>query len=218
MLPARLFFIPILVMAVVVSGCAVNQVHPEFEKRLAGKEKITGLLVKIEVTGLEKGGMKHMQLEADESVMFMAMRGMQQLFSEQQLQQMGDAPDLHLPEELVGFGYNEDEAERDTKLLEKLLKSALGDPEQVVSGERLESVKRLASRTGGDAVILGDIRIRRHISEESGSLADLFSILGALGGQYYVPAGANHATGRWAIIDPEDGSILRTFVDSFQYK
>jgi hypothetical protein len=213
----KLTMLPALIVALVMSGCAANHVHPEFEKRLTGTEKISGLIVRLESTGLERGGMKHIPLPEDESVMFIAMRGMQQLFSEQQLQQMGAAPALHLPEELIEFGYEQSEAERDTKLLAALLKSALGVPEQPVRGDKLEAVRRLASRTGGDIVILGDIRTRRHMSEESRSFSDFLSIIAAAGGQYGVPGGRDSAVSLWAIVDPTDGSVLRTLEDAVRF-
>lgn len=213
----RLTRLPLLFVFLLASGCAANHVHPEFETRLSGAEKITGLIVRLESTGLERGGLKHMPLPEDESVMFVAMRGMQKLFSEQQLQQMGAAPSLHLPEELIGLGYEKSEAEGDTRLLASLLKSAVSNPRQLVRGDEMEAVRRLASRSGGDIVLLGDIRTRRHMSEESRSFGDFLAILAAAGGQYGAAGGRDIATSIWAIIDPNDGNVLRALEDTVRY-
>ena len=199
----------LLFVTPLLSGCASNHTHPNFESRLSGMEKITGFIVKLESTGLERGGLKHVQLSDDETVIFIAMRSMQKLFTEQQLQKMKASPTLHLQAELIGLGYEEGEVKRDTKLLAGLLASVIRNPRQPVRVDELKAVRRLASRSAGDFILLGDISIRRHISEKSRSLADFLSILAAAGGQYGVPGGQDTANSRWAIVDPVDGGVLR---------
>lgn len=214
----RLTRLPLLFVFLLASGCATNHVDPEFEMRLSGAEKITGLIVRHESIGLEWGGLKHVPISEDETVMYVAKRGMTKLFSEQQLQQMRTSPSLHLPGQLIGLGYDKSEAERDTKLLTGLLKSAISNPKKTIQGNELETVRRLASRTGGDIVLLGNIRINYHISEESRSFADFLSILAAAGGQYgVVPMGQNTAVSLWAIIDPGNGNVLRALEDTMRY-
>jgi hypothetical protein len=207
--------IPAIAILLTLAACAANHVHPDFEQRISGPVKATGLIVKIESIGLEHGGMKHTPRPPDESVMFMAMRNMQQLFTQERLERMG-SPELHLPEELVNFGYEQAEAGRDTKLLADLLASAVSNPQLPARGEALAAVKRLATRTGGDIILLGEIHSRVHVSEESRSTGNLLSILAAAGGQYGVPAGRDTMNSKWVIIDPADGKVLRTLVDTWR--
>lgn len=213
----RLTRLPVLLVFLYASGCATNHVHPEFGTRLDDTKKITGLIVHLESTGLERGGLKHTPLAEDEFAMWAALHAMQQLFTEQQLQQMGAAPTLYLPGELIGLGYQEDIAERDTKLLAGLLKSAISNPGRAVRGDELEAVRRLAVRSGGDIVLLGEIRTSRHMSDESRSFANFLAILAAAGGQYGVTAGQDTATSKWTIVDPADGNVLRALEDTLRY-
>jgi hypothetical protein len=213
----KVILLPFFFVVLVTLGCATNHVHPRFQDRITGSETITGLIVQLESTGLEMGGLKHQQIPVDESAMWVAIRAMQELFTEQQLQDMGSTPTLYLPEELIGIGYKENEIERDTKLLAELLKTAINNPRSLAEGDGLEAVRRLASRSGGVIVILGDIRTRSHVSEQSRSFGQFLAILAAAGGQYGVATTHNTAISQWAIIDPNDGNILRVLEDRMQY-
>jgi len=216
-LTSSLTRLTVLFLFLYASGCATNHVHPEFEKRLGETKKVTGLIVQIESTGLERGGLKHTPLPEDEFAMWAALHAMQKLFTEQQLQQMGAEPTLYLPEELIGLGYRESAAERDTKLLAGLLKSAVSNPGRSVRGDELEAVQRLAVRSGGDILLLGEIHTSRHVSDESRSFANFLSILAAAGGQYGVTAGQDTATSKWVIVDPANGNVLRALEDTLRY-
>ena len=216
-LTLRFTRLPVLFVFLYASGCATNHVHPEFDKRIAETKKITGLIVQLESTGLKRGGLKHTPLHEDEFAMWAALNAMQKLFSEQQLQQMGAAPTLYLPEELIGLGYKKNEAEHDTKLLAGLLKSAVSNPGLSVRADELEAVRRLAVRSGGDILLLGEIRTSRHMSDESRSFANFLAILAAAGGQYGITAGQDEATSKWTIVDPDNGNILRALQDSLHY-
>lgn len=209
---SRLRRLPLLFI-LLAAGCAANYVNPEFKNRADAAAKAAGLIVCIESIGLERGGLTRKPLPADESVMFVAMRNMQQLFSQRQLQRMG-APRLYLPEDLIGLGYAQGEAERDTKLLKALLKSAINNPRQAAQGDQLQAVRRLASLTGADIVLLGEIHTRVHTSEKSRSMANLLAIFAAAGGQYGVTASHDTAASKWVIIDPTDGSVLRALSDT----
>ena len=199
------------------SGCATNHVHPEFEKHLTEAKKITGLIVRTESTGLKLGGLKHQQIPEDKYPIFMANIAMQQLFSEQQLQKMVAAPTLYLPEELIGLGYEESVAKRHIELLTGLLESAISNPARPVRGDELEAVRQLAVRSGGDIVLLGEIRTIYHMSEESRSFANFLSILAAAAGQYSGIDGQDTTTSKWVIIDPADGNVLRALEDTLRY-
>jgi len=203
-----------LFILLVMSGCAVNYVQPEFEQRLSGLEKIIGLMVRLESTVFEMGGLKHKRSSKDELLMFVAIRNMQQLFSPQQLQQMGSPPTLHMPAELVALGYEEQEVIEDTTLLADVLKSVISNPNDPVQGIELVTVQRLAERSGGDIVLLGDIRIQRHASNESRSFANLLAIIAAAGGQYGITASHDTSSSRWAVIDAVDGKVLRVFEET----
>lgn len=209
--------LPVFFVLLVASGCATNHVHLEFEKRFTETKKITGLIVHLESTGLELGGLKHQQIPEDEYPMFMAMIAMQKLFTEQQLQKMGVAPTLYLPDELIGLGYEKSVAKCHVEMLTGLLESAVRNPARPVRGDELEAVRQLAVRSGGDIVLLGEIRTSQHMSEESRSFANFLAILAAAGGQYGVIDGHDTATSKWAIIDPADGNVLRALEDSMRY-
>ena len=172
----------VLLVFLGTSGCATNHVHHEFDKRLTETVNITGLMVRLESTGLELGGLKHQQIPEDEYPMFMIIIAMQQLFTEQQLQKMGAAPTLYLPEELIGLGYKENMARRHITLLTGLLEATIRNPARPVHGDELEAVRELAVRSGGDIVLLGEIRTSQHMSEESRSFANFLAILAAAGG------------------------------------
>ena len=207
----RLF---ILFILLVMSGCAVDHVHPEFDQRFSGSEKVTGLMVRLESTAFEMGGLKHKRNPKDELLMIVAIRNMQQLFSPQQLQQMKSSLTLLMPAELVALGYEEQKVIEDTTLLANLLKSVISNPNELVQGIELVAVQRLAERSGGDIVLLGDIRIQRHASDESRSFANLLAIIAAAGGQYGITASQDTSSSRWAVIDPVDGKVLRVFEET----
>ena len=207
----------VLLVFLGASGCATNHVHHEFDKRLTETVNITALMVRLESTGLEMGGLKHQQVPDDEYPMFMSIIAMQQLFTEQQLQKMGAAPTLYLPEELIGLGYKESVAKRHMTLLTRLLEAAISNPARPVHGDELEAVRELAVRSGGDIVLLGEIRTSQHMSEESRSFANLLAILAAAGGQYGVIDGKDTANAKWVIIDPTDGNVLRALEDTLRY-
>ena len=215
--PLGLARLPVLFVFLVASGCATNHVHLEFEKRLTETKKITGLIVHLESTGLELGGLKHQQIPEHEYPMFMAMMAMQQLFTEQQLQKMGVTPTLYLPEELVGLGYEESVARRHIDLLTGLLVSAIRNPARPVRWDELEAVRQLAVLGGGDIVLLGEIRTSHHMSEKSRSFANFLSIRAASCGQYGVVDGKDTATSKWVIINPADGNVLRALEDTLRY-
>ena len=213
---ARLLRWSVFPVFLFVSGCATNHVHPDFEQRLATKINITGLIVMLESTGLEHGGFKHTRLAEDEFANWAALHAMMKLFPEQQMQQAWSGPTLYLPGELTGLGYQEGVAGRDTALLANLLKSAVNDPGQLVLGEELEAVQRLAVLSGGDLILLGEIHTARHMSDESRTFGNFLSILAAAGGQYGVAAGQDTARSKWILVDPVDGKILRALEDSLR--
>lgn len=207
----------LLIIILGASGCATNHIHLDFDKRLSETKKITGLMVRLESTGLELGGLKHQQIPEDEYPMFMTIIAMQQLFTEQQLQKMGAAPTLYLPEELIELGYEESVAKRHIELLTGLLESAISNPARPVRGDELEAARQLAVRSGGDIVLLGEIRTSYHMSEESRSFANFLAILAATGGQYGVIDSKDTANAKWVIIDPADGNVLRALEDTLRY-
>lgn len=209
----RLAWLPMILALLAAAGCAANYVSSDFDKRVSRATKATGLIIRIDSVGLEQGGLKHRPLAADEVAVFVAMHNMKQLFSPQALQRLG-TPELHLPQELRKLGYSKEEAGHDTELLTALFKTALGSPRRAVTGEQLAAVRRLASRTGGDIILLGEIHTRIHTSEKSRSIANLLTIIAAAGGQYGVTGGHDSARSKWVVVDPADGRILRTLSDT----
>ena len=139
--------LPVLLFVLVAAGCATNHVHLEFEKRLTETTKITGLIVHLESTGLELGGLKHRHIPEDEYPMFMAMIAMQALFTDQQLENLGAVPTLYLPEALTGLGYDEGVARHHLELLTGLLASAIRNPAHPVRGDELQAVRQLSTQS-----------------------------------------------------------------------
>lgn len=212
----RLTQITVILIILIVSGCATNHVHPEFESHFSGREKITGLIVSDKTIGLEWGGLNRNELAEYESLWFMSFL-VPKLITAQQMQWVKAAPpEIHIPPELTLLGYEQSEADSDTKLLSGALEKAVTDPEQPVIGEELEAVRRLASRTGGDFVLLGEVSTIRHMSDKSRSFADFLAILAAAGGQYGVAMAHDRVNAQYAIIDPTDGKVMRTLEDSIR--
>lgn len=199
-----------------VSGCATNYVHPEFETHFSGREKITGLILSVKTIGIERGGLSRTELAEYESLRFISIM-IPKLFTAQQMQWMeATPPEIYIPQELILLGYEQSEADYDTKLLSGALEKAITVPDQPVTGDELEAVRRMASRTGGDFVLLGEVSTIRHISDKSRSFADFLAILAAAGGQYGVTMAHDKVNAQYAIIDPTDGKVMRTLKDSMR--
>jgi hypothetical protein len=203
----RLILTLALVPLLALSGCATNYVHPEFEPRMSRVAKLTFLLVHLEVSGLELGGLRRERLPEDEAELIQILK---RDFSRESQQEGGLVSVVYTPAELIERGYSVEEAARDAELLARLLKTAMISPDRPARGEELEAVRRLAARSAADIVGLGDLRAARFASDQSKAAAvALALILAAAGqGQYGAPP-SSRVTSTWALIDPSDGSVLR---------
>lgn len=196
-------FFPLLAL----SGCATNYVHPELEPRMSRAVKITFLLVHLEASGLELGGLRKERLPEDEAELIQILK---RDFSRESQEQGGPVSVVYTPAELIERGYSVEEAAHDAELLGRLLKTAMASPDRLVRGEELEAVRRLAARSDADIVGLGDLRAARFASDQSKAAAVALALLLAAAGQgQYGAPPSSRVTSTWVLIDPSDGSVLR---------
>lgn len=202
----------VIVSLPALSGCATNYVHPEFSKRMCGVNKYTLLLAHSEAFGLTHGGLKKERLPEDAAGIMQSVKS--ELSSGSALQSLDPVPVVYTPTELSKLGYSEEESARDVELLTHLLKTAMSSPSHSARGEELEAVRRLAVR-GSTAIIgLGFIRSERFASEQAKRGAVVMAILMSAAGYYGAPP-YSKITSQWVMIDPSDGSVLRTLEKTF---
>lgn len=203
-----------LVSLLALFACATNHTAADLDARMAKADKYSGLIVRLESTGLEMGGLQHVDVPEDGSLIPIMMVNMSRMFSRQQLERIVPALTFYLPADLKAIGYEAHLVETEASVLGDVLESAIAQPRAAVAGAGLAAVRRFAERSGGQLVFLADVRSTHYVSERSHSIATFLGLLAAAGGQYGVAPRDGVAHLKWALIDPSNGDVLRALEDS----